>query len=117
MTAPRRCDCESSSCHPDADCSRIGTVKTTHSTVCTECAAVMPAKYIAAFANVADDEGYKDEAFARYRQEHGISEFRRLGDMPLQVVREVLQAAQKLKEARPAVKYISSGGNNNGVSI
>jgi len=43
------------------------------------------------------DEELKDRAFARYRQEHGIAEDRRLGDMPLQVISEVLNAAQRLK--------------------
>jgi hypothetical protein len=43
------------------------------------------------------DEALKELAFARYRQEHGIAEDRRLGDMPLQVVSEVLLAAQRLK--------------------
>jgi hypothetical protein len=57
----------------------------------------MPAKYIAAFANVLDDEGYKDAAFAQYRQQHGINDARRLGDMPLKVVSEVLRQAQVLK--------------------
>jgi len=48
------------------------------------------------------DEALKELAFARYRAEHGIGEDRRLGDMPLRVIREVLDAAQKLKmqEAR-----------------
>jgi hypothetical protein len=44
----RRCDCESSTCHPKADCSNEGSVKTIHSTVCADCAAKMPAKYLAA---------------------------------------------------------------------
>jgi hypothetical protein len=99
---PRRCDCESSTCHPDADCENAGTVKTTHSTVCADCAAQMPAKYIAAFANVLDDEGIKDRAFEAYRLAHGIAESRRLGDMPLRVVSEVLQAAQRLKSQEPS---------------
>ena len=93
----RRCDCESFSCHPEANCGNLGTVETTHSTVCAECAAKLPAKYIAAFANVLDDEGYKDAAFAQYRQQHGINDARRLGDMPLKVVSEVLRQAQVLK--------------------
>lgn len=43
----RRCDCENSTCHPKADCVAEGTVKTIHSTVCEECAAKMPAEYLA----------------------------------------------------------------------
>ncbi len=45
--ASRRCDCESKTCHPRADCSNVGTVKTLYSTVCAECAAKLPAKYLA----------------------------------------------------------------------
>jgi hypothetical protein len=93
----RRCDCESASCHAKADCQNIGTVKTTHSTICGACAAEMPAKYIASFADAQDDEARKDRAFALYRQEHGIHDARRLGDMPLKVVSEILLAAQRLK--------------------
>jgi len=40
-------DCESSTCHPHYDCSNIGIIKTTHSTVCTDCAAKMPEEYLA----------------------------------------------------------------------
>lgn len=43
------------------------------------------------------DEELKQRAFDQYRAAHGISEDRRLGDMPLRVVSEVLQAAQQLK--------------------
>lgn len=35
---PRRCDCESETCHPHADCKGIGTVKTIYSTICADCA-------------------------------------------------------------------------------
>jgi hypothetical protein len=45
---PRRCDCESSDCHPSADCQNVARVKTTHSRICVECAAKMPAKYLQA---------------------------------------------------------------------
>jgi len=47
------------------------------------------------------DEELKQRAFDQYRAAHGISEDRRLGDMPLRVVSEVLQAAQKLKSQEP----------------
>jgi hypothetical protein len=49
------------------------------------------------------DTRFTDRAFSAYKVEHGISDSRRLGDMPLQVVSEVMQAAQKLKqqEAHP----------------
>jgi hypothetical protein len=56
------------------------------------------------FAPVAagpSDDRFTRVAFDAYRSAHGIHDSRRLGDMPLQVVSEVLQAAQKLKEARP----------------
>lgn len=43
----RRCDCESSDCHPKADCEKQATVKTTHSTICKDCAAKMPEEYLA----------------------------------------------------------------------
>ena len=46
------------------------------------------------------DESVKEQAFAEYRQEHGISDSRRLGDMPLQVVSEVLQRAARLAKER-----------------
>jgi hypothetical protein len=42
----RRCDCESAACHPKADCSGTGTVKTTHSTICAQCATKMPNEYL-----------------------------------------------------------------------
>jgi hypothetical protein len=45
---PRRCDCESSSCHPNADCQNQALVRTTHSRICVACAAKMPAKYLQA---------------------------------------------------------------------
>jgi hypothetical protein len=90
----RRCDCENLACHPNADCSSVGTVKTTHSTVCVACAAKMPQKYLAHYA---DEEDFKTQAFAAYRQTHGIHESRRLGDLTLQQMREVLDAAQALK--------------------
>jgi hypothetical protein len=45
------------------------------------------------------DEEFKERAFAAYRQEHGIHETTRLGDLPLKTVREVLQAAQRLKDS------------------
>jgi hypothetical protein len=48
-------------------------------------------------ASVTSDEARKDIAFAQYRIEHGISDDRRLGDMPLQVISAVLLAAQRLK--------------------
>jgi hypothetical protein len=44
--SPRRCDCESESCHPQADCPNSGTVPTIYSRICTECAKKMPAKYL-----------------------------------------------------------------------
>jgi hypothetical protein len=44
-----------------------------------------------------DDDRFVYAAFGKYCSEHGISEDRRLGDMPLRVVSEVLDAAQKLK--------------------
>jgi hypothetical protein len=43
----RRCDCESATCHPQADCSSEGTIKTIYSTVCVECAYQMPEEYLA----------------------------------------------------------------------
>ena len=53
-------------------------------------------------ASVETDEATKDRAFALYCQEHGIKD-RRLGDMPLKVISEVMQAAQRLKsqETKP----------------
>jgi hypothetical protein len=42
----RRCDCESSDCHPQADCQNPATVRTHWSRICAECAAKMPAKYL-----------------------------------------------------------------------
>jgi hypothetical protein len=42
----RRCDCESTHCHPKADCQNVATVKTIYSRICTECAKLMPAKYL-----------------------------------------------------------------------
>jgi hypothetical protein len=50
---------------------------------------------------VINDEELKQRAFDAYRAAHGISEDRRLGDMPLQVVSEVLQAAQRMKSQEP----------------
>jgi hypothetical protein len=47
---------------------------------------------------VAYDEQYTDWAFDTYKREHGFGDSIRLGDMPHQVLREVLQAAQRLKE-------------------
>jgi len=44
-----------------------------------------------------NDEEFKERAFAAYRQEHGIHESKRLGDLPMKAVREVLDRAQKLK--------------------
>lgn len=38
------CDCESSTCK--ADCNGMGSVKTTHSTICSECAKFMPKEYL-----------------------------------------------------------------------
>lgn len=46
VEAPRRCDCESFNCHPKADCQKQATTRTTHSRVCDECAAKMPAAYL-----------------------------------------------------------------------
>jgi hypothetical protein len=43
------------------------------------------------------DEQLKELAFAQYRQEHGIHESVRLGDLPMQAVSEVLDRAQRLK--------------------
>lgn len=43
----KRCDCESVTCHPRANCTAKGTVKTIYSTVCAECAAKMPPEYLA----------------------------------------------------------------------
>jgi hypothetical protein len=43
------------------------------------------------------DARFTDQAFDSYRREHGISDGRRLGDMPLKVISEVLDAAQRLK--------------------
>ena len=43
------------------------------------------------------DDRFTDAAFAQYRQQHGINDARRLGDMPLKVVSEVLRQAQVLK--------------------
>ena len=43
------------------------------------------------------DEELKDRAFDQYRIQHGIPDSRRLGDMPLQVISDILRAAQKLK--------------------
>ena len=45
------------------------------------------------------DERYTEKAFSAYRQQHGFGDSIRLGDMPLNVVSEVLRQAQKLKEA------------------
>lgn len=44
-----------------------------------------------------NDERYTDQAFAIWKQEHGFGDGVRLGDMPRQVLRDVLLAAQKLK--------------------
>jgi hypothetical protein len=54
---PRRCDCESASCHPEANCQQIGTVKTLYNTVCSECAAKLPAKYLLKFAEPEANRG------------------------------------------------------------
>lgn len=48
------------------------------------------------------DEALKDFVFSCYRIEHGISEDRRLGDMPLQVISEVLDRAQQMKTQEAA---------------
>ncbi len=44
----RRCDCESSSCHPKANCQGAAEVRTIHSRICRECAVKMPAEYLVA---------------------------------------------------------------------
>jgi hypothetical protein len=49
------------------------------------------------FPALEHDERYKELAFAQYRQEHGIHDSVRLGDLPMQAVSEVLDRAQKLK--------------------
>lgn len=54
------------------------------------------------------DERFTDRAFAEYRQEHGISDGRRLGDMPLQVMSEVMQKAQKMKALESYRKSLAS---------
>jgi hypothetical protein len=43
------------------------------------------------------DEEFKDRAFAQYRQEKGIHESVRLGDLPLRSISEVLERAQRMK--------------------
>jgi hypothetical protein len=43
------------------------------------------------------DERYTDEVFALYKQEHGFGDAVRLGDMPAQVISDILRRAQNLK--------------------
>jgi hypothetical protein len=46
---------------------------------------------------VAYDERYTRRAFDTYKQEHGFGDAVRLGDMPAQIISDILRRAQQLK--------------------
>jgi len=43
------------------------------------------------------DDRFTERAFAEYRQQHGIHDSQRIGDMPLNVMSEILRRAQQMK--------------------